>query len=407
MLIMPSVDRKIFRQLLIPLACLFLLTGCAGLDAGRDLISGLSDSIFGDDDSADPPALLSEYTAEVQIDVLWKASVGDGADQQYLKLIPAVQGDRVYAADRKGKLQARSTGQGDLIWETETSYPFSAGPGFSPTSLIMGCTSGDVISFDIGSGQQKWQTTVPSEVQAVPVVSQGIVIVRTTDGKIIALRESDGSKLWTFEHNVPALSIRGAGAPMILDSTVYVGQASGKLEALQLRDGKSLWEATIAIPSGRSEVERLVDLDVDPIESRGSIFISSFQGGTSAVSGSDGDVVWRNQELSSYTGLSNDRRYLYVSDTQGEVWQVDQRNGASLWRQKDLRNRKLSAAVVYENYVVVGDFEGYVHWLSSTDGRQLGRIQIAKTPIEVKPVIVDGTVYIYAKDGTLAALKAR
>lgn len=404
---MPSSHQKILRHLSIPLACLSLLTGCAGLDAGRDLISGLSDSIFGEEDTADPPAALSEYSAEVQTEVLWKSSVGDGADQQYLKLIPAVQGDRVYAADRNGTLQARSTAQGDLVWETETSFPFSAGPGFSPSSLIMGCTSGDVISFDIGSGQQKWQTTVPSEVQAVPVVSNGIVIVRTTDGKIIALREADGSKLWTFEHNVPALSIRGAGAPMILDNVVYVGQASGKLEALQLKDGKNLWEATIAIPSGRSEVERLVDLDVDPIESRSSIFVSSFQGGTSAISQSDGDVVWRNQEVSSYTGLSNDRRYLYVSDTQGEVWQLDQRNGAALWRQKDLRNRRLSAAVVYENYVVVGDFEGYVHWLSSTDGRQLGRVQISNSPIEAKPVVVDGTVYLYAKDGTLAALKAR
>jgi len=399
--------RKTLYRLCLPWLCLSLMTGCAGLDAGRDLISGLSDSLFGDDESADPPAVLTDYTPEVQLDVLWKTSVGDGADQQYLKLIPAVQGDRIFVAERGGRLQARSTSQGDLVWETDTEYPFEAGPGISARNLVMGCSNGVVVGFDIGSGQQKWQTTVPSEVQAVPVISQGIVIVRTTDGKVIALREADGTKLWTFEHNVPALSIRGAGAPMILGDIVYVGQASGKLEALQLSDGKSLWEATIAIPSGRSEVERLVDLDVDPIDNRGSIFVSSFQGGTSAIAEADGDVVWRNQEVSSYTGLSNDRRYLYVSDTQSEVWQLDQRNGAALWRQKELRNRRLSAAVAYDNYVVVGDFEGYVHWLSNTDGRLLGRIQISNTPIEAKPVVIDGTVYIYAKDGTLAALKAR
>ncbi len=398
---------KPLRHWALLLTCLPLLAGCAGLDAGRELISGLSDTIFGDDDNADPPAVLSEYQPEVQIEVLWKESVGSGADQQFLKLIPAAQSDRIYAADRQGTVQARNTANGDLIWEAKTDYPFSAGPGLSPKSVVMGSTSGEVVAFEIGGGEQKWLANVPSEVQAVPVIANGIVIVRTTDGKIIALREADGAQLWIFEHNVPALSIRGAGAPVVVEDNVIVGSANGKLQALQLADGKSLWEATIAMPSGRSEVERLVDLDVDPVVSRGAVYIASFQGGTSSVSEVDGDVNWRNQDVSSYTGISADWRYLYVSDTKSEIWQLDQRNGASLWRQKDLHNRQLTAAVAYDSYVVAGDFEGYVHWLSVTDGRQLGRVQVAKSAIEAKPVIVDGTVYIYAKDGTLAALKAR
>lgn len=396
-----------FRGLSVLLACLPLLSGCAGLDAGREMLSGLSDSIFGEDDSADPPAVLLEYQAELQIDVLWKTSVGDGADKQYLKLIPSVQGDRIFAGDRKGTLQARNTATGDLVWETDTEFAFSSGPGLGRRTLIMGCTSGEVIAFDIGSGEQKWLATLPSEVQAVPVIAKDIVIARTTDGKVIGLREADGAQLWLSESSVPALSIRGAGAPIVIDNTAIVGSANGKMQALQLNDGKSLWEATIAMPTGRSEVERLVDLDVDPLENRGAIYISSFNGGTTSVSEIDGDVIWRNPEVSSYTGISADYRYLYISDTKSEVSQLDQRNGASLWKQKDLHNRQLTAAVVYDNYVVVGDFEGWVHWLSISDGRQLGRIQVASSPIEAKPVIVDGTVYIYAKDGTLAALKAR
>jgi len=176
---------------------------------------------------------------------------------------------------------------------------------------------------------------------------------------------------------------------------------------LQLIDGKVLWEATIAIPSGRSEVERLVDLDVDPIESHGSLFVCSYQGGTTAASEGDGDVIWRNENVSSYSSISSDLRYLYISDSHGDVWQLDQRNGASLWKQKDMHNRRLTAAVNYGNYVVVGDFEGYVHWLSTNDGRVLGRIKIAKSPIETKPVIEDGLVIVYAKDGTLAAMRAK
>lgn len=398
---------KTTRALWLALACLPFLSGCAGLDAGRDLISGLSDTIFGEDDTSDPPAVLTDYTAEVQIDVQWKTSVGDGSDKQFLKLIPAVQLDRIFAADRSGTLQARSTVDGDLVWEASNELAYSAGPGIGRGALVMGCTSGEVVAYDIGTGEQKWLTHVPSEVQAVPVIAKDKVIIRTTDGKVIALREADGSQAWLAENSVPALSVRGAGAPVVIDDSIVIGSANGKLQALQLSDGKSLWEATVAMPSGRSEVERLVDLDVDPVPNRGAIYVASFTGGTVSVSEVDGDVIWRNQDISSYAGLSADYRYLYVTDTHSEVSQLDQRNGASLWKQKDLHNRQLTAPVAYENYVVVGDFEGYVHWLSITDGRMLGRVQVASAPIEAKPVIVDGTVYIYAKDGTLAALKAR
>jgi len=404
---MQITELKLYRTLTILLTCLPLLSGCAGLDAGRDMISGLSDAIFGEDDTADPPAVLTEYPMELQFDVLWKESVGDGPDKQFLKLIPVVQADRIYAADREGTLQARNSGNGDLVWEAETDLAFSAGPGLGRQTVIMGGTAGEVVAFDIGSGAQKWLTNVPSEVQAVPLITNGVVIIRTTDGKVIALREEDGVQLWLSEGSVPALSVRGAGKPANNENTLIIGSANGKMQALQLSDGKSLWEATIAIPTGRSEIERLVDLDVDPVISRGAIYISSFQGGTSSVSEVDGDVIWRNPEVSSYTGISADFRYLYISDINSEVSQLDQRSGAALWKQKDLHNRQLTAAVVSDNYVVVGDFEGYVHWLSISDGRLLGRIQITDSPIEAKPVVADGIVYIYAKDGALAAIKAR
>jgi len=398
------------RYLLAPtlLASLTLLTGCAGLDAGRDLISGLTEYVLGDDDNADPPATLAEdFQGEIQTEQLWQHSIGDGADGQFLKLIPAVRSDILFVGDRHGLLQARNSINGETAWETKTSYSFSAGPGIGVHSIFMGTSHAEVIAFDKVTGEQKWNTRVPSEVLAVPVVARGLVFIRTTDGKIIALNENSGSVVWTVEQSVPALSIRGTGNPLVIDDTLIAGAANGKLGAFQISDGKALWEATIAMPSGRSEVERLVDLDVDPVERRGAIFIASYQGGTSSVSETDGDVIWRNDSVSSYTGLSTDMRYLYISDTHGDVSQLDQRNGAALWKQKDLHNRRLTAAIAYDNYVVVGDFEGYVHWLSITDGRLMGRTRITKAPIENTPVVVDGTVYVYAKDGTLAALRVK
>jgi outer membrane protein assembly factor BamB len=186
-----------------------------------------------------------------------------------------------------------------------------------------------------------------------------------------------------------------------------MGFASGKLLALQLETGKNLWEATVAVPSGRSEVERLVDLSTDPIEIEGMVFISSYHGGTSAAVAADGNMLWRNEHLSSASGLSSDWRYLYVSDIESDVWQIDQRNGSTLWKQHDLHYRSLSAPLAYEEYVVVGDFEGYLHWLSRSDGRQLARIKIAEAGIDSKPVVANDVIYIYSKDGTLAALKAK
>jgi outer membrane protein assembly factor BamB len=239
------------------------------------------------------------------------------------------------------------------------------------------------------------------------VIANGVVIVRTTDGTVIALNEKTGQQLWRFEESLPPLTLRGVSKPLILNDRVIAGFANGKLVALQLKTGKNIWETTVAMPSGRSEVERLVDLATDPLEKDGILFISSYHGGTSAVMATDGNMMWRNEQLSSAAGLAADWRNLYISDTNSDVWQIDPRNGATLWKQQDLHFRALSAPLAYQEYVVVGDFEGYVHWLSRSDGRQLGRIQIAKEAIDSTPVVTNDVIYIYAKDGTLAALKAK
>jgi outer membrane protein assembly factor BamB len=178
------------------------------------------------------------------------------------------------------------------------------------------------------------------------------------------------------------------------------------LQELRLSDGRSGWETSIDIPSGRSEVERLVDLDVDPVETNGVVFVSSYQGGTTAVVALDGGVLWRNDNVSSYTGIGFDWRYLYISSTDSHVYQLDQRSGASLWKQDELQYRILTAPVVYDDYVIVGDYDGYVHWLSVNDGRQLGRIKVADSAIEAQPVVIDNVVYVYSKEGSLTALKA-
>ena len=394
------------RLITLLLLCL-ALAGCGALDTVKETFSGVTDYFSGGEDNAEPPAALLEYQPEIKIEELWKESIGVGADQHSLKLIPAVGLGKILAADREGVVQARDLNTGRLIWEAETEVHFSAGPGLGVGTVILGSSDADVVALNVENGQVLWKSQVSSEVLSVPVIAHGIVIVRTTDGAVIALNEKNGVKLWHYELTAPALSVRGIGAPIIYEDNVIEGYANGKLMALRLADGKYVWETSIAIPKGRSEVERLVDINVDPVQAGGVIYLIGYHGGAAAVSEQDGDVLWRNEAISSYAGMGHDFRHLYIADAADNVIKLEQRTGAGLWKSKELQHRKLTAPAVYGNYVVVGDFEGYVHWLSVDDGRQMGRIKVTDSAIDVKPIVVDDTVYIYAKDGTLAALKTR
>lgn len=391
------------RFITLLLLCLGL-GGCAAWDTVGESLSGIADYFGGGEDNADPPNALVEFTPELKIQVRWKESVGVGADEQTLKLIPAIGNARVIAADHNGRVQARDLNTGKELWDVKTELPLSAGPGVGRNTAILGTSDAEVVALNADNGSELWKVKVSSEVLAVPVVANGVVVVHTTDGKVIAINEITGAKLWSYEISVPTLSIRGTATPVVIEDKIISGYDNGKMVALRLKDGKFIWESNIAMPKGRSEVERLVDLDTDPLEAAGVIYVAGFHGGVSAISEADGEVVWHNESISSYTGLSNDWQYLYLSDVNSDIWQLDLRSGSSLWRQKELHQRRTSAPAIYGHYVVIGDFEGYVHWLSSHDGHQLGRVQITNSPIEAKPVVVDNTVYVYAKDGTLAAL---
>jgi outer membrane protein assembly factor BamB len=383
------------------------LSGCASMESTGEALEGIKDYFLGGEDNAEPPAPLVEYTPERNVEILWKESVGDGAGEKSLKLVPAVGGGKVVAADVEGLVEAHRLGDGELVWEAETDYHFSGGPSIGDGTVILGTSDAEVVALRLDNGEKLWTASVPGEVLSVPAVAQGVVLVRCTDGSINALNEKTGAKLWSYERSVPTLSVRGTGAPIVVEDNVVFGEDNGKLIALALSDGKFSWEASIVIPKGRSEIERLVDLDVDPVAERGVIYIASYQGGVGAVSELDGYLLWRNEQLSSSSGLSISDRHLYLTDSDSNVLQLDDRSGVALWKQKELQFRKLSAPAAYDNYVVVGDLGGYVHLLSDSDGRQVGRVQVADGPIDARPVIADNTIFIYARDGTLAALKVR
>lgn len=380
-----------------------ILPGCSLLHP----VSSFFTNIMGGKDNATPPNKLVDYPSVLAIDLLWERQIGIGCGKHGIKLTPTIIQGVIFVADCEGLVVAIDSNTGVVIWEIETELALSGGVGQGLDAIYVASSNGKVISLDILKGEEKWRTEVSSEVLAAPVVGDGQVIVRTADGKMTALDEQTGIKNWMVERNVPDLSIRGVGMPLIVSDSVIAGYANGKMLALDVKNGKNIWETSIAIPRGSSEIARLVDLDADLIEADDIIYVASYQNGVSAILAINGDVLWTNKDVSSYAGLSHEQSSLYVADSSGDVWKLDQEIGSSLWRQTKLHQRSLTAPAVYKDYVVVGDFAGYVHWLAANDGKQLARIQVSDAMIIAKPIIDNDTVYIYVSDGTLAALEAK
>ncbi len=354
-------------------------------------------------DNQKPPAELTEYEARLNPSIAWTQRIGSGSEEQYLKLVPAVLQGRVIGSDSDGRVQASDAQSGARIWSNDLEAPVAGGPGVGEGLVLLGTRDAQLIALDEASGAPLWRTTLSSEVLSVPRIRDGIVVVHTIDGKLFGLNARDGSRRWLYERTEPVLTLRGNSSPVISRSSVIAGFANGKLVSIDLSGGTAQWETQITAPRGRTELERIVDIDADPVIYDGMIYVATYQGEVAAVTEDTGVVLWR-RKLSAHAGLAAHWRHVYVTDAEDRLWALDPSNGSALWKQDKLLNRQLSAPAILDDYVLVGDLEGYVHWLAQEDGSQLARLRIASAPIRSAPTVVDGIAYVYADDGTLAAL---
>ena len=320
--------------------------------------------------------------------------------------MPAVSADRIFIADRNGRVEALDANTGKRIWRTSTNALLSAGPGIGDQLVLAGTSDGELIALDEESGVERWRTNVSSEVLAVPRVHMGVVIVQTVDGNLSGYDSESGQRLWIFDRTVPALTLRGTSSPLIIDDVVMAGFASGKLYALDISTGRQLWEAAVAVPRGRSELERLVDVDADAVLHDGILYVVSFQGQLAAVSLTDGAVLW-SRELSAFSGLSVDSSQVYVTDDVSQVWALANDSGRSMWKQDTLLHRAATGPVRFGDYVVVGDYEGYIHLFNAGDGQLAGRIRVDRAGVQTMPVVDGARLYVLGAGGKLVAYEIK
>jgi outer membrane protein assembly factor BamB len=359
-------------------------------------------SACGDEDNSEPPALLTNFTRTAYLDQQWSVITGDEIGQQFLFIEPLLLDDRILVAGRDGLLTIFNISNGHENAELDLDESLSGGIGGNNSKALVTTRDGSVVCIDLDDMKVSWKTRVPSEVLSRPVLYDNIVLVRTADGRLVGLDLVTGKIRWTYAQTIPDLTLRGSSSPVLARGRVFVGLDNGRLIALSPIDGEVIWDIALAVPQGRSEIQRLVDIDGRAELYGRLLYATSYQGRMAAVDVSNGQFVW-SRPFSSHSGLSVDKTAVYSSDDMSYVWALDKNNGATLWKQEKLKLRDITRPVLFGDYLVVGDYEGYLHVMSKFDGHFVARTQVDDSGILVPPVVKDDRLYVLTRDGLLAS----
>ena len=365
------------------------LAGCANWFGGW----------FGGGDTSVKPAALVDFKPSATLKQSWRESVGSAGDFVFT---PVIMKGSLYAAGNDGHIARLDAESGKQIWRIDAGKKLSGGVGAGDGMVFVGTSKGEVLAYD-ADGKPLWQSQVTSEVLSAPQTGDGIVVVRTGDSKIFGLDVHDGKRKWVYQGATPALTLRSNAGTVVTRGAVFAGFAGGKLVALNLANGNVGWEATVALPHGASELERIADITSLPVVEGGEICAVAFQGRVACFDVQSGNQIWA-REMSSIAGVAMDLRYIYVSDDKGAVEALDKADGSSVWKQDKLLARRLSAPIAIRGYVAVADLEGYVHLLSREDGSFAARTSTDGSPIRAQPVKLDDGILVQTRNGGLYAM---
>jgi outer membrane protein assembly factor BamB len=385
------MTQLIFRNLLA-LAMVLSLAACS-------TVSGWFES---DDDDATAPAELVDIDETVDIKKLWSVGVGDGQGDGFYRLRPVISGDVIYAASADGEVVAVDRKRGKTLWEVDIDTSLSGGVGVYEDALLLGSSEGYALKLDVNTGARMWSTALRGEILSAPQSNGKVVVVQTYDGKLQGLDFDSGALLWTYDSNVPVLTVRGTSTPIMQNDRVYAGFANGRVLAFNAQTGGVLWEVRVAISQGRSEIERIVDVDGSMDIAGNELYAASYQGSVVAIDVDSGRKLWK-QSASSFAGVSQGFSNVYVAEEDGTLTAY-MRNGQGVrWAQGALAYRELSRPTPVGRYVAVSDVEGYVHLLAQTDGQFVGRVRADRDGVRAD-MLSDGSVlYVFGNSGDLIA----
>jgi len=360
------------------------------------------------DKDVEPPAtLVKDFKSTLPVKKLWSEGVGGGKKQIKLRLGlgPAIDNGLVFAASHKGEMVAVTLETGHNVWVKKLKMPISAGPAAGFGIVVAGSSKGAVVALDGATGRQLWRSQINSELLSAPAISEKVVVIRSVDGRLHGLDRNNGKSLWSVEQQVPRLSLRGTAIPVVAKEAAISGFDNGKVMAVSLTTGDTLWDTALASPHGRTELDRLVDIDSAVRVVGDNVFAAGFQGRT-AMLALDSGQLWWSHDMSSYRGLAVDADNIYVTQSDGIVVAMRQRDGAELWRNDKLKRRGLSTPIVTGTAVAIADFQGYIHWLDKDTGALVARERIAKQRVSNPPAGAEDTIVVLTDGGTLAAYRA-
>jgi outer membrane protein assembly factor BamB len=357
------------------------------------------------DKDVDQPTKLTEFNATVRVEKVWTDSVADkGAKPLRLGLGLAVEGNRVYAAGRKGEVAAFDLASGRAIWRSKTKLALSGGPSAGAGLVVVGSTFGDLVALNAADGAVRWKVRLNGEVLSAPAVNDRLIAIRTVDGKLRGLSPKDGHELWIQEQQVPRLSLRGTAWPVVTGDLVLCGFDNGKVAAVNVNDGSVQWETTISPAHGKTELERLDDIDAAVRISGPDVYAIGFQGRIAMLALDTGQIWW-SHDASSFRGMGLDDGALYIATADGEIKSLRRRTGTEIWSQKALLHRRLSSVVESDTAIVTADYQGYVHWLDKSTGALAARAGTGKVRISNSPVVVGNMVLVVNDAGKISAFR--
>jgi outer membrane protein assembly factor BamB len=359
-------------------------------------------ALFGGDDEELQPTELLKFEQTLDVKRIWSADLGKGTEFLRIALSPAGDGNRIYAASYDGKVSAFDAENGRRAWRTDVDVVLSAGPGVGEGLVVVAGYDGDLIALSAEDGTELWRKNIVGESLARPLIKDDAVIVYTIDGRLRVFSAFDGTERWVLEQSLPALTLRGSAPPIIVGTTVIAGFDNGRLLAISLSDGSELWQAILTPPSGRSDLDRLADIDGAMAAVGQDVYATGYHGRVASLAVESGQVLWA-RELSGLSGVDADWNNIYLVGEEGELLALLRRNGDDVWRQDALIRREPSAPVAFGTSVVVGDFEGYVHFFNNFDGRPVARVRVGKGMISHSPVVVGGRLYVQSESGKLSA----